>query len=104
MGFIKIKIKNKMKFATIAACVVATVSAQRMDTRGRPGESNNGTQSLTINAERMGGEMSVNASNDFYSGKVTAMRDEYTWEYKRSGAAALLGSTLAFANAALYMA
>merc|ERR1719440_1514549 len=98
-----------MKFATIAACV-ATVSAQewdKRDARGGPGMrggSNNGTQSLTINAGRMGGEMSVNASNDFYSGKVSAMRDEYSWEYKRSGAVALLGSTLAFANAALYMA
>ena len=51
-----------------------------------------------------GGEISVNATNDFYAGKVNAMRDEYSWEYKRSGAVALLGSTLAFANAALYMA
>ena len=65
-------------------------------------DNNNGTQSLTINAGRMGGEMSVNASNDFYSGKVTAMRDEYSWEYKRSGAVALI-ATSAFANA-LYMA
>ena len=88
-----------MKFATIAACI-ATVSAQRMD-EGQ--DNNNGTQSLTINAGRMGGEMSVNASNDFYSGKVTAMRDEYSWEYKRSGAVALI-ATSAFANAALYMA
>ena len=100
-----------MKFATLAtACVVASVSAQDWDRRSEGpgmrsrGGSNNGTQSLTINAGRMGGEMSVNASNDFYSGKVTAMRDEYSWEYKRSGAVALLGSTLAFANAALYMA
>ena len=86
-----------MKFATIAACI-ATVSAQRMDEQ----DNNNGTQSLSINAGRMGGEMSVNASNDFYSGKVTAMRDEYSWEYKRSGAVALI-ATSAFANA-LYMA
>ena len=86
-----------MKFATIAACI-ATVSAQRMDE-----DNNNGTQSLTIDAGRMGGEMSVEASNDFYSGKVTAMRDEYSWEYKRSGAVALI-ATSAFANAALYMA
>ena len=94
-----------MKFATIAACVVATVSAQDWDKeKEMRGDSNNGTQSLTINAGRMGGEVSVNASNDFYSGKVNAMRDEYSWEYKRSGAVALLGSTLAFANAALYMA
>ena len=93
-----------MKFATIAACI-ATVSAQDMrgDSRGPGGmDNNNGTQSLTINAGRMGGEMSVNASNDFYSGKVTAMRDEYSWEYKRSGAVALI-ATSAFANA-LYMA
>ena len=90
-----------MKFATIAA-FIATVSAQ--DMRGPGGQdNNNGTQSLTINAGRMGGEMSVNASNDFYSGKVTAMRDEYSWEYKRSGAVALI-ATSAFANAAFYMA
>ena len=56
-----------MKFATLAV-FVATVSAQNDD--GMPGQAEVGSQSVSIDAGRMGGVMSVNASNDFYSGNV----------------------------------
>ena len=56
-GFINKNKINKMKFAAIAC--IATVSAQDWDKRdmnGPPmGGRDNGTQSLTINAGRMGG-------------------------------------------------
>ena len=84
---------------------VGSTTAQEGPGGGMPDQAaEKPSQSLTINAGRMGGEVSVEASNDFYSGKVEAMRDEYSWEYKRSGAAALVGSTLAFASVALHMA
>ena len=94
-----------MKFAAIAVCV-ATVSAQEWDKEKSMdmGSREPGSQEVTINAGRMGGKYTVNTTDNFYAGNVKAMGDEYSWEYKRSGAVALLGSTLAFANAALYMA
>merc|ERR1712070_603638 len=53
----------------------------------------------------MGGEHKVEINNDFYAGKVNFNRgDDYTWEYKRSSAVGLLGSTLSMASVALYMA
>ena len=72
-----------------------------------PGGKDSGEydQTLEIKAGRMGGEYKVEANNDFYAGKVNLNRgDDYTWEYKRSSAVALLGSTLSMASVALYMA
>lgn len=60
------------------------------------------TNSLTINAGRE--EMSVDFSEDYYSGSVSAMNDDYQWNYRRSGAVSLLGSALTFANVALNLA
>tara|TARA_B110000305_G_scaffold227170_1_gene275562 strand:+ start:554 stop:712 length:159 start_codon:yes stop_codon:yes gene_type:complete len=52
----------------------------------------------------MGGEMSIGASSDFYSGNVDAMNDQYSWQYRKSGAVTLFGSSLAMATTALFMA
>ena len=97
-----------MKYASVAAVLVGTASTTNlrelqdaMESEGKDGYD----QELFVDAGRMGGETRIEVDNDFYSGKVNINRGEdYTWEYKRSSAVALLGSTLSMASAALYLA
>ena len=104
-----------MKYASVVAVLVGAASTTDLrmlqDNMGPPGEDGEKEydQSLEVNTGRTAGEFGLEVDNDYYAGKVSSSNyinrgDDYTWEYKRSSAVALLGSTLSMASFALYMA